>query len=162
MRLNMKKRTDLTVEVEDYKLNIRVGGIIKHKDCILFHKCKDKPYYALLGGRVEIGENSEEAIKREYYEETGREVEIVKYLATIENFFVEDNQKYHEIDFVYQLEFKDDKESIENIENKEGQEDLKYVWIPEKEIENTLILPMTIKEVLKENTYPLHKINNEI
>lgn len=158
----MQEKTDLTLNVEDYKLNIRVAGILEHKDYILLHKCKNKDYYALIGGRIKIGETSEEAIKREILEETGKEVEIVKYIATIENFFKEESQKYHEINFIYQLKFKEENENIEKIENKEGKKYIEYKWISKKEIENIKILPQPLKEIINNNLYPIHKINKEI
>ena len=74
---------DLTLDVEDYKLNIRAGIVIIHQNCILTHKNINKEHYALPGGRVGIGEDSEKAIKREIQEELGRSIEITGYMATI-------------------------------------------------------------------------------
>ena len=99
---------DLTIEVDDYKLNIRTAGIIIHENKILTHRDVNKDYYCLPGGRVQIGENSEETIKRELNEELGKEIEISKYISTIENFFEMENKKYHEIFFLYQVEFKNE------------------------------------------------------
>ena len=78
---------DLTIDIEEYKLNIRSGAVIIHNNKILTHKNIDKDHYCLPGGRVEVGESSEDTIKREIYEELGKEVEIIKYISTIENFF---------------------------------------------------------------------------
>ena len=45
-------------------------------------------YYYSIGGGVHLGETSEEAVKREIFEETGARYEV-DYLAVIhENFFV--------------------------------------------------------------------------
>ena len=49
---------DLTINVENYKLNIRAAGIIEHNGKILVHKEISKDHYALIGGRVKIGEDS--------------------------------------------------------------------------------------------------------
>ena len=84
---------DITIDVEDYKLNIRAAGIIIHNNKLLTHRNVNSDHYALPGGRVEIGENSEETIKREILEETGKEIEIKGYISTIENFFEMNNQK---------------------------------------------------------------------
>ena len=54
---------DLTINVENYKLNIRAAGIIEHNGKILVHKEISKDHYALIGGRVKIGEDSETTIK---------------------------------------------------------------------------------------------------
>ena len=92
---------DITIDVEDYKLNIRAGVIIIHNNKVLVHKNINSDHYALLGGRVKIGENSEETVKREVIEETGKEIEITGYISTIENFFEMKGRKYHEIMFVH-------------------------------------------------------------
>ena len=55
---------DLTLDVEDYKLNIRAGGVIIHNNKILTHRNINKDHYCLPGGRIEIGESSEQTIKR--------------------------------------------------------------------------------------------------
>lgn len=54
---------DLSIDIEDYKLNIRAAAIIIHENKILLHKDLRTDYYALVGGRVKLGETSEETIK---------------------------------------------------------------------------------------------------
>ena len=106
-KINQKNRKQV---VEGYILNIRAGGIITHNGKILLHHNLNKDHYAILGGRMEIGESSEETVKREYKEELGKDVEIKEYIATIENFFEIEKKKYHEIMFIYKLEFVDDED----------------------------------------------------
>ena len=48
---------DITIDIEDYKLNVRAAGIIIHNNKVLLHKNINENHYALIGGRVEIGEN---------------------------------------------------------------------------------------------------------
>ena len=94
---------DLTLDVEDYKLNIRSAGVIIHNNKILTHKNVNKNHHSLPGGRVEIGENSEETVIRELHEELEKNTVITGDIATIENFFEMDNKKYHEIYFVHKV-----------------------------------------------------------
>ena len=101
---------DITLKVEDYKLNMRAAGIIIHNNKVLLHKNVNADHYAVIGGRIKIGESSYDAVKREILEETGKEVEITGYIATIENFFELKGEKYHEILFVHKAEFKDEKD----------------------------------------------------
>ena len=89
--------TDLTLDVEDYKLNIRAAGIIIHNGKVLVHRNTNSNHYALVGGRVEIGEDSVSTLKREIQEEMGKDIEIIGYISTIENFFEMEGFKYHEI-----------------------------------------------------------------
>lgn len=155
---------DLTIEVDDYKLNIRTAGIIIHENKILTHRDVNKDHYCLPGGRVQIGENSEETIKRELKEELGKEIEISKYISTIENFFEMENKKYHEIFFLYQVEFKneDDKKINYTMHNIEGKEYLQYEWIDLNDIDNYNLLPICLKDILKMKQFPVHIINDDL
>ena len=155
---------DITIEVNDYKLNVRAAGIIIHNGKILLHRNKNSDHYALIGGRVEIGENSENTIKREIKEELGKDIEITGYVGTIENFFEMKGCKYHEIMFVYKIEFvnEEDKKIEYTIKNIEGKDYLQYEWIELEKIAEYEVVPKVIKDVLKENKFPTHKINDEL
>ena len=155
---------DLTLDIEEYKLNIRAGGVIIHDNKILTHKNINKEHYCLPGGRVSIGESSEETIKREIKEELGNDIEITGYIATIENFFEMENKKYHEIYFLHKIEFRneEDKNIDYTMHNKEGKEYLQYEWIDLDKIEEYNILPRCLKEILKSTNFPVHKINNDL
>jgi len=155
---------DITIDVGDYKLNVRAGGVIIHNNKILVHKNTNSDHYALIGGRIEIGENSVDTIKREIKEELGKDVEITGYISTIENFFEMDGSKYHEIMFVHKIEFvnKEDKLIEHTLKNIEGKDYLRYEWLELDKIDNYPLLPIAIKEILKENKFPVHKINNDM
>ena len=154
---------DITIDVEEYKLNVRAAGIIIHNNKILTHRNTKSDHYALIGGRVEIGEDSETTLKREIMEEMGKEIEITGYISTIENFFQMDSQKYHEIMFVHKAEFKNEKDQkIEDtIKNIEGKDYLVYEWIPLEKIDEYPIKPEVVKEILKQGKFPIHKINKD-
>ena len=155
---------DITIKLDDYKLNIRAAGIIIHNNKVLAHKNVNENHYALVGGRVEVGEDSARTVKREILEETGKQVNITGYISTIENFFEMRGTKYHEILFVHKAEFVDekDKKIEDTIKNVEGKEELQYEWINLDKIDEYNILPATIKPILKEKIFPVHKINNEL
>lgn len=152
---------DITLDVEDYKLNIRAAAIIIHDGKVLLHRNTNSDHYALLGGRMAIGENSEATVKREIVEETGKEIDITGYVSTIENFFEMQGSKYHEIMFVHQAEFKneEDKQITDIIKNVEGKEYLQYEWLDLNKIEQYPVKPKIVKEILKEKVFPVHKIN---
>lgn len=154
---------DITVQVADYKLNVRAAAIIIHNNKVLVHRNINSDHYALLGGRVEIGEDSESTIKREVLEEIGKNIEISGYIATVENFFEMKGTKYHEIMFVHKAEFIDEKDKLieHNLNNIEGKEHLHYEWLELEKIEEYPLRPQIIKEVLKKKIFPVHKINND-
>lgn len=155
---------DLSIDIEDYKLNIRAGGLIIHNNKILAHKNINKDHYCIPGGRIELGENSETTIKREIQEELGKDIDILKYLSTIENFFYMNEKKYHELYFLYRIEFKneEDKKIEYTMHNMEGKDYLQYEWLDIDKIDEYNILPECLKDMLKKDNMPTHVINEEI
>ena len=151
---------DLTINVEDYLLNVRAAGVIIHNNKLLVHKNEKPNHYCLIGGRVEIGEDSETALKREIKEEIGKEVYITDYISTIEDFFEFEGKKVHEIMFIHRAEFvdEDDKKIEYSLKNVEGKDYLHYEWLDLNKLENYLILPSIVKNILKGNKFPVHKI----
>ena len=67
---------DLAIKIDGHKLNIRAAGVIIHNGKILLHKGETANHYALLGGHVRLGENSQDTVKREIQEELGKKIEI--------------------------------------------------------------------------------------
>ena len=155
---------DITIDVEDYKLNVRAAGVIIHNGKVLVHRNINSNHYALIGGRVEIGEDSATTIKREIKEELGKDIEITGYIATIENFFEMKGHNYHEILFIHKAEFIDeeDKKIEYTMKNIEGKDYLQYEWLDLKKIDEYTLLPGAVKNILKENKFPIHKINNDL
>jgi len=155
---------DLTLNVGDYRLNIRAGGVIIHNNKVLTHRNINEDHYCLPGGRIEIGESSEQTIKREIQEELGKQIEITGYVATIENFFEIKKKKYHEIYFLYAIEFVEDEDKKINytMHNVEGKEYLQYEWLDLDKIEEYNILPKCLKEILKSRKSPAHVINDDL
>ena len=82
-------------------------------------------------------------------------------MATVENFFEMKGYKYHEYMFIYQAEFKEEKDKLieDTLENVEGKDYLRYEWLDLDKIEEYVILPRVAKEIFKEDKYPVHKIN---
>ena len=155
---------DLTIKMDDYKLNIRATAIIIHNNKLLTHKDKNYDHYALIGGRVQEGEDSKTTVEREILEETGKKIQILDYACTIENFFEAEGQKFHELMFTYNAEFEneEDKKIEETIKNIEGEENLRYEWIDLDKIDEYNLVPHSLKEILKKKKFPVHIINDDI
>lgn len=60
-----------------------------------------------MGGGVDWQETSEEALKREFWEEIGAELTNINYLGCIENIFTLENKPRHEIIQLYSCDFAD-------------------------------------------------------
>ena len=48
------------------------------------------------------------------------------------------------------------------MKNIEGKEYLQYEWIEINKIDEYPLVPKVIKAILKENKFPIHKINDEL
>lgn len=154
---------DLTIKVEDYKLNVRAAGIIIHNNKVLTHRNINSNHYTFIGGRVEIGEDSASTVKREIEEEVGKEVEIIEHGGVIENFFEMQGTKYHEMLFMHRAEFVDEEDQkIEyTLKNRESKDYLQYEWIDIDHLDEYPIKPAIIKEILKQGKFPVHMINKD-
>jgi len=152
---------DLTIELGENVLNIRAAGVIIHNNKILVHRNINHDHYALIGGRVMAGENSVDTIKRELYEEFGKEVEVEGCISVVENFFPMKGKRYHEIMFIHKVEFVNEQDTLIDytLDNIEGKDYLKYMWLDLDKINEYNILPKVTKEILKGDKFPIHKIN---
>ncbi|MGE5426110.1 MAG: NUDIX hydrolase [Bacillota bacterium] len=79
-------------------------GIIRKGNKILvspgYDKSKGESFYRPLGGGIEFGETSEEALKREFMEEISAELKDCRLITVVENIFTYEERKGHEICFI--------------------------------------------------------------
>ena len=68
---------------------------------------KDEYFFRPIGGGIEFGETSVQAIEREVLEEIQQQIAQPKLICVLENLFSFDGQQGHEIVFVYDAEFVD-------------------------------------------------------
>lgn len=149
---------DIKFEKDDYKFNVRSSCIMKdkkHEKVLLTYMraIKDHNAFLLPGGRLEILENSEEAILREIKEEVGLNLDYK--LVSIEENIVKDT-KFHMIEFVFYTEI-DNFEMLTNLDD--GWDKFEIAEI--KDIDNYDIRPKSVKNLIKENSYNdiYHNVN---
>lgn len=143
---------DLKFKNEDGMFQIRVGAIIQDKGRILFHKGTNEPFYALIGGRCEMFEDTANTIRRELKEELGeKNVKVNALKFVVENFFEMNGYNYHELCFIYTAEFEKDSKynNMDKFDGIEGKTDLYYEWLPICDIEKYDIKPDFLKDKLK-------------
>lgn len=66
---------------------------------------KNQTFYRALGGGVEFGESSRDALQREFQEEIQAELTNVQYLGCVENRFTYEGKPGHELIQFYQCDF---------------------------------------------------------
>ncbi len=86
-------------------VRVKAVCVFSHNDRILaidaFDPAREQHFWVPIGGRVEFGETSRNAIVREVREELSAEAGDLKLLGVLENIFTYDGGKGHEIVFVY-------------------------------------------------------------
>ena len=89
-------------------IRVSARGLVWRDDELLVARDEkpgeDKPFYYPVGGAVEFGEYSEDALRREFEEELGVSLTNVTYRETYEGLFTFDGNPAHELWRVYEAE----------------------------------------------------------
>lgn len=133
---------DLTIELDEWTVNIRVGAIVSHGARILLCRLPSYSWWFLPGGRVRTGESSHDALHRELSEELGEHFAIVRPIICSENFFHHHGQQFHEICTYYDVRWNGGEQIIQQPDAQEifnwverqkiGAEDLKPSFLKTK------------------------------
>lgn len=97
-----------------------VLGLVRKNNKILvgkgYDKVKKEYFYRCLGGGIEFLETSKEALKREFKEELNIDIEVKDFCTVIENIFMYQGKKAHELLLFYNIDIADkDIKEIYNI-----------------------------------------------
>ena len=79
---------DITFEGNGAQFGFRPAGSALNQGRVLLQQSELDPFWALPGGRVEMLESAEDALRREMREELRLEVEVEGLFWDLENFFV--------------------------------------------------------------------------
>jgi len=139
--------------IDGQKFNYRIAGITIREGRVLLHRLAHDTFWALPGGRGEMGESSQETLVREYEEEIGAEVTVGRLVFAVENFFKTrtENLKVHELSMMYEVSFPENSPFVQQMEfqGQEGAVDLVFKWIPLAELADMPVYPAFLKEKLR-------------
>ncbi|MDZ8024828.1 MAG: NUDIX domain-containing protein [Nostoc sp. DedQUE11] len=117
------------------QIRVLALGLIRDGERIFvsegYDPAKQEIFYRALGGGVDFGETSRDALQREFQEEIEAELTNIHYLGSIENLFTFSGRQGHEIIQLYQCDFVDPKfYSLESLVFSEsGKHKHRALWI---------------------------------
>lgn len=137
---------------------LRRGNEILLEQQFAVHSGGSGPFYRPLGGTIELGEPSADALKREFKEEVGADIRILRYLDIVENIYTLKGQVYHEITLVYQMEFEDsrllDQEHFVVTEDSKTTTAM-WVSLEELSLDETTLYPSGLLDLIQKFLEPL-------
>ncbi len=117
---------------EQAHFNYRVAGVAIHNGRILLDRNSRNNYWVLPGGHPEMMEPMTEALRREILEEIGADVEVIRLLWVMENFFHK-NKAIHELSFYFLMQLAPSSPLLKSDGPFYGQEHdhrLTFQWFP--------------------------------
>jgi ADP-ribose pyrophosphatase YjhB (NUDIX family) len=100
-----------SVTVQPRRIRPLALAVVRNGDAVLVGRghdpVKGETFYRPLGGAIEFGERSAEALVREIREELGAEAVNPRLLGWVENLFTYDGRPGHEIIALYEVDLAD-------------------------------------------------------
>lgn len=128
-------------------------ALIEHNGRYLLAESRDivknETFYRPLGGGIESGETSEEAVVRELKEEIGFEIKNVEKLGELENVYTFNGKPGHEIDVIFKADFVEEYPYTQETLPKTDGYSQKVVWLSKEEIKNKIVYPTGIDRYIK-------------
>jgi 8-oxo-dGTP pyrophosphatase MutT (NUDIX family) len=81
-----------------------VAGVAYAGERVLLQRVANVDFWFLPGGRVELFESAQDALRREIQEELGVDAEIGRLLWVVENFFSMEGHLYHELGLYFGID----------------------------------------------------------
>ena len=172
--------TKILINTDVGSFGLRAEGVMLNGDRVLLHQPETFDFWTLPGGGVHFHETSQEALEREWVEETGFAIDVKRLLYVIENFFVyKGNDKLpalttdgrvHGIGLCFLVEpvendgewLKDEFYGQEDIQYQGRDLEITFRWFAPDELDNIYLLPVCLKQALKKiPDFPLHIVNRE-
>jgi 8-oxo-dGTP pyrophosphatase MutT (NUDIX family) len=124
---------DILFDADSGLFGLRSAGVLIKDNRVLLQQAGNDPGYAIPGGHVSFGELGEEALIREFKEEIGIDIKVVRMLWIGEIFFPWADKDCHQICLYYLVEPCSDEDepviwdTVDKVESYEAH--IKFSWV---------------------------------
>lgn len=130
------------------RFNFRVAGIAFNGGDVLWQTAAGIDFWFLPGGRVEMLESAQDALRREIQEELGVTPTIGRLMWVAENFFALGGRRYHELGLYFAMELPASVPLEGEFAAYEPKFELRMRWIPVTALPHYDVRPAFLKEGL--------------
>lgn len=139
------------------RFQFRVAGVALHDGRVLVHRAQRDDFWALPGGRVEMGEQAAGTLKREMQEEMGIEVTVGRLLWVVESFFTHEGLSFHELGFYFRMRLPH-RSPLRQVDTFDGSETymksgeparLIFQWLPVQSLSTVTLYPRLLRDGLQ-------------
>jgi len=135
------------INKEDGIRGLAIAFIRKEGKILLspgFDKSKNEHFYRPIGGGINFGETSQEALKREFKEEIDADITDCQLITVIENIFTYEEKPWHELCFIYEAKFADENlyqtEKFKILDSADGE----AIWVDTGDLKSAIVYPAGI------------------
>ena len=144
--------SDLKIDVDGVRLNVRVGVIMRYQDNVLIEISTVGRNSVIPGGRVKINEKSSKSLAREIQEEMAFDIDEQRLVQknTFENFFAYGDQPIHEIYFLYEYIVNDQEfEILNNLGINKDNQTTYFKFISKYDLAKYNVLPLDLYSIIQ-------------
>jgi 8-oxo-dGTP pyrophosphatase MutT (NUDIX family) len=137
----------------DRSITGRAAGILSTDGLVLLQKKVADKFWAVPGGRIEVGESSEQALLREIKEEMDWEPRGSNLICILEHQFEHGGESYHQHGFYYLIpavELRERYPYPPGDEFRICEPDLIFCWVLQSGLEEIDIRPSVLTDLLRE------------
>ena len=146
---------DFRTKVGNTVFGVRATALIVEEGKLLV--VEDEDGFYTIGGAIQVGERTEEAVIREVKEELGVKAQARQLAFVVENRFEQDGVSYHNIEFHYLVDLLEDAP----LTMQEDERQLPCRWIALNQLHTVPLKPGFLKTVLPEWDGQLRHIHFE-
>ena len=146
---------DFRTKLDNTVFGVRATALIVEEGKLLV--VEDEDGFYTIGGAIQVGERTEEAVIREVKEELGVKAQAGQLAFVVENRFEQDGVSYHNIEFHYLVDLLEDAPlTMQEDEKRQPCE-----WIDLDKLEDFQLVPAFLKTALPDWDGQLRHIHLE-